>query len=188
MTITNESADSLITGMLEVAKNIRAEYKYSEDEKMTPTVIILAKEEHVIIPLHYRNETEKRSMMRVVGVRAKAADAEAVAVASDVRFANSDDLAKYFKMADPREVGTEKFIEEYHRILSRYGGEIKNLPREVWNEAVCCFIKGPTIGIHCKMTYYVEGPDDTVQYTKESSSGDTEDNKAKCGMIPDWWL
>jgi hypothetical protein len=174
----------LIAGLLTKAKEVRSAFKYSEDERMAPCVIIAAKGGISFVTMQWRNNAEKYSAMLRVSEVAKELDAEAVALISDTRWVKSEDFCRYFNVPLPTKDGMEKFVAEYQRILREHGGEIKKLPRAVWSEAVCVLVKGPGVGPYSIMADYVEGPGDTVQYLPDDHES-TEIVEAE--IIPAWW-
>jgi hypothetical protein len=192
MGIAKEATDEMLKTLLEAAKHMRAALKYSDDEKMVPMAIIISPHKDIqTIPMEFRDEASKRRITREVAQIACDSRAQAVVVICDSRWANSDKLAAHFNMKTIKETGLEAFQEEYHRIIEQYGGEIKNLPREVWSEAVCVAIKGPSIETRALMAAYIEGPGDTVEYdyvSDESPQQGDGPQTAMMGLIPDWWI
>jgi hypothetical protein len=178
----------LMQTLLDRARSIRAQYKYSEDEKMMPCALILRPDgDSVVIPLPFRDSDEKRQMMRVIAEGARKLQAVAVAVVSDTRWVKSEDFCRYFKIDPPTRETISQFKTAYHATLRRYGGHVKNLPREVWHEAVCVMVKGPEIPTDNIMETYIEGPNDTVRFIPTPLKDRSEDWRAEADLIPDWW-
>jgi hypothetical protein len=189
-----ENADKLdarvlVHEMMETAKDNRASYKYSEDEKMMPVAIIVGEKETMVVGLKWKDNREKWAMMKTIGETARARNARVVGLASDTRWVKSDVLCRYYKRPLPDVADLAEFKKWYFALLASVGGELKNLPREVWSEAVMVAAKGPEIGTITQLATYIEGPNDTVLFQPSSaddisaSANYTQDLQ----LLPDWW-
>ncbi len=182
--------DGIMDGLLEIAKTLRAQKKYSEEEFINICIVLGPKETGIIVtPWH--NDAEKRAMMKMVSDKAREQKATVVGVVSDTRWTDAKKLCSYFNVPEPKGAEDfEAFKNWYHSLLRLHGGEIRNLPREVWSEAVMVAAKGPQIKTTAVFAPYVEGPNDTVLYTAKNSNspdGDIEAHTFQLGLIPDWW-
>lgn len=186
MELNKENIGALLDSLLMTAKAERARIPYSQDEGMRQYVLAIGPNgEAEMLPIQWRDEREKYFKMKAVSKVAQDTLCSAVVLISDTRWTNSDKFGDYFHIPPVKEIGLEKWRKEYHTILGgMYGGLIKNLPRELWSEAVIVIIKGPRIKCESRMAPYVEGPNDTIQYTEETDSfaGIKEFN-----LLPDWW-
>jgi hypothetical protein len=191
MTVTAEATTSMLEGLMDIAKNLRGAQKYSEDEKFTVICIIVHKDDFAIVVTPWKDDTEKRRMMKQVSDLAREGSADLVGVVSDTRWTTAKLLSNYYKVPEPTTDEEFKLFQTwYHALLRKNGGEIKNLPREVWLESVMVAAKGPHIPPTALFAPYIEGPDDTVLYTaktnRNSPNGDTN-LQMSLGLIPDWW-
>jgi hypothetical protein len=179
--------EQMLDRMLELAKTERAHFKYSGDEKFGPTAVVVGSDSSIeSFPLNFRDEDEKQKMGRSIATIALGRRAFAVVLISDTRWINSDRLTEHFRMKPVAEIGIEQFRRDYHKILAAHGGQIKNFPRSVWNEAVVVAVKGPTIDTAIRMANYIEGPDDTVEYAYVEDQ--TPPFGGELELIPDWWV
>jgi len=184
-TMTGEDVKAMMADLLETAKQNREAYKYSEDEKMVPCAMIYGSEGIAMIALLWRDNKEKYLMAAGVNAKAREMNAKSLSFVTDSRWVKSDDFAKYFKMEPPIPETMEDFVREYHRILRQHGGEIKNLPRAVWQEAVVVFTNGPGIPTQIQMAPYKEGPNDTIEWLPRDR--EMEAKSGRSDMLTDWW-
>ena len=178
-----------LDALLKAAKTERASYRYSEDERMGNTAIIIGPDDQrAIVPLNWKDAREKQGKMHVLSCAAAELHAQAIILITDTRWTKSDIFALHFGMKDVLEQGVEEFQKQYWAILSSmFDGQIKNLPRELWNEAVLVAIKGPAIEPQTRMASYLQGPNDDVVFTGDSPQSDQEMWKTELYVIPDWW-
>jgi hypothetical protein len=125
-------------------------------------------------------------MAALANLEARRRNAISLSFINDSRWVNGEVLAKHYGLElnakDPKNF--EKFHREYHRILAEHGGEVKNLPRQLWNEAIVVFTNGPDFPLTVKMAPYIEGENDTVQWTDDKvHRGD----QFKSDLLTDWW-
>ena len=179
--------EQVLDELLEAAKRRRASIPYSENEGMEQTIVFVGPTGQVgSVPLTWSDEREKYAKMKAVSQVAKDTFCAAIVMISDTRFVQSEKFEKYFHLAPVSETGFEGFQKEYITILNGiYGGLVKNLPRELWTEAVVVVIKGPLIPARNRMAAYIEGPNDSIQFieTKDMKSDGTKFN-----LLPDWWV
>jgi hypothetical protein len=181
--MNEEQIEELMNHMLSVGKSNRERAGYKDENFLPVANIIGPNGESALAPLRFRDDREKHILMNALSTAARAEGAQAIVIVSDTRFTESPAFGEYFSI--PKNTPVEKFQQDYLRILREgYGGEIKNLPRELWKEAVCVAIKGPLIRSRLKMAYYVEGEGDRVEWVEGDGlkAGD-----ALFHMIPDWW-
>lgn len=180
-----------VTKLLEVtlaqAKQERAAWRYSEDEKMGNTCIAIGPEGQAsAVPLRWRNNDEKHFKMKALAKAARACRTQAIVLVSDTRWLKADIFALHFGLPQPAECGLENFQQRYLAIMATmFDGQIKNLPHELWNEAVIAAIKGPAIKPQVRMASYCQGPNDEVVYT---TGMDDKGDEAFLNIIPDWWI
>jgi hypothetical protein len=185
MELKQEMFDGIADNLLQTAKRIRGGYKYSEDEKMAQCAVLITPDGKLsMIPMLWSDTQEKHRKFRALYLTAKEADASAIALIADSRWLESPLFCEHFKIPTPLEIGIEQFQKKYLEILRRYGGEIKNLPRYLWKEAVIVCIKGPGIEPRIRMAPYVEGRRDAVEWLPPRIS---DHDKSKIYMLPDWW-
>jgi len=115
----------------------------------------------------------KPMAMQAVWTQAHKDKAIAVFLSSDARIIN---LQRYGLSLEQAEV---------HRVenLRAVGGDFGNLPREVWQDVVITWCKGPDFPDTQIATEYSEGPEDTVVYADSRSDAE----KVTIKMLPDWW-
>jgi hypothetical protein len=172
--------------MLLIAKDDRARHKYSAEEAFIPKVMLIGPEDEVFaIPAGWRDEQEKYAMMRAAAEAARKLFAQAIMLASDTRWVLSDVFCEHFKIEPPNgtEAGFKAYQQRYLAILREYDGQMKNLPRQLWQEAVMVAIKGPRCGTHTRMAPYDQGPGDTVHYLPLEK----HDSRSQMNLIPEWW-
>jgi hypothetical protein len=180
--------NGLLNKLMLTAKEDRARSKYSEDESFVPKLIFIGLEDQVAVtPAGWRSEEEKYAMMRAAAEAARLTFSQAIAVASDVRWVVSDAFCEHFQIEHPRSMEPahiEEFQKRYLAILSEHDGQVKNLPRQLWKEAVMVAIKGPRCGTHARLAPYDRGPGDTVHYLPRDPE---EEHRYQMNLIPEWW-
>jgi hypothetical protein len=179
---------TLLDKLMMIAKLDRARFKYSEEEAFMPKVMIIGpNDESCVTPANWRNEQEKYAMMRAATEAARRLFAQAIVVVSDTRWIMSDVFCEHFKVEPPNGTreGFDAYQKHYLAILHKHGGEMKNLPRQLWQEAVTVAIKGPRCGAHVRMAPYDCGPGDKVHYLPpEPREGE---QRIQMNLIPEWW-
>jgi hypothetical protein len=175
----------LLNKMLLVAKEDRARYKYSQEEAFVPKVMFIGPENEVFVtPAQWRGERDKYAVMSAAAEVARKTFAQAIVLASDSRWIKAETFCEHYKINPPRtheEVAA--YQQQYLAILREHDGQMKNLPRQLWQEAVIVALKGPRCGTHTILAPYDRGPNDTVHYlSTENDFARTEMN-----LIPEWW-
>jgi hypothetical protein len=187
MDLTKEKYDAMMNMLLDRAKHNREKYGYRDAGKFTQCALIIGpKLEQAISPLAWKDEREKRAQMHALSKAAEAVAALAVVLITDTRWSDSDKISDYFKLPPVKEIGIEKWQELYGEVLSRYGGRMENLPRELWTEAVCIIGKGPMIETRLVSAHYREGPLDTVEWVGDEYGSD-EGYMHRFDLLPQWW-
>jgi len=166
-TQSREDVKSMMEMLVDHAKSIREGYKYSGDEKMMPMAFIYG-EKITMMMLNWTNEKEKYQMAAAANLEARKAHAKSLSFVSDVRWVKSDRFCEYFKFDKAIAKNFDAYHREYKRILAAHEGQVKNLPREVWEEAICVFTNGPGIPVTVQMAPYREGPNDTDRVATRS--------------------
>lgn len=172
-----------------VAKKIRSDIPYSRDEAYPNTLIVIGPNfEVVTFPVTWENNAEKQAKMKAWSHAAREGNAHAVAFISDTRWTESDKFGEYFHIPNVKELGLEEYRKRYREILWKppYNGEVKRLPRHLWNEAIVIAVKGPTIELETRMARYVEGPRDTITWL-QTPPGE-EFRAGGFDLLPDWWV
>jgi hypothetical protein len=188
MVDTQENYEKLVEGLLWRAKKIRAQYKYSEDEKMAQCAGIVCDgfQPSTMIPMLWKDEEEKRRMFLALSMTAKAADAKAVFLIADSRWTLSTAMCEHFNIKPPGKNDFEEYKRIYGEVMKRYNFEIKRLPRHLWKEAVMVALKGPGIKPILRLASYVEGKRDSVEWLKnEPFEGN---DFTQINLLPDWWV
>ena len=183
-TMNKEDVESLMAMLLDRAKEIREGYGYSGDEEMTPTAFIVSEEGIGIYALTWKNNKEKYRMAQIVNAMARELKARSLSFASDARWVKLEVFCDYYRLDKPNGQNVERLTSDYYRILAAHGGELKKLPREVWEEAVVVFTNGPGIPTTLKMAPYREGPNDTIEWLPRETH---PDERGKSDMLTDWW-
>ena len=188
MELKQELFDEIGERLLRQAKLVRSSYRYSEDEKMAQAAAVITPDGDVsMVPLLWRDNREKYAKMKALCMTAKSVDALAVALISDSRWCDGQKFAAHFKMEPPPPNFGEDFDEyqrRYLQILQRHGGSIKNLPRQLWTDAVTVSLKGPGITPRVFMASYVEGRRDTVEWLPARTK---DYDQTIINLLPDWW-
>jgi hypothetical protein len=187
-TIFDKMIHDMMDALLEKAKATRESYQYSGDEKFVQVAVLIKPDlEPVVMPLAFRNEAEKRKNMRALSLTARLVKAPAVLMVSETRWAHSDKLIPLLGLSPITDhASAEKFEDDYVRILrEKYNGELKNLPRECWSEAVVVVAKGPELPVVTRFAPYEEGPGDSIRWLPEDV---LTDKAEQWPMLPDWWV
>jgi hypothetical protein len=180
-------AAALLHGMMETAKSIRSQHKYSEDEAMMPVCLIVGQGEVMVVATAWKNEDEKWAMMKAVSNVARLHKARIVGLATDTRWIKSDKLCSYYNVPPPEKQNIEDFKKWYMGMLRSVGGSVKGFPREVWSEAVMVAAKGPEIGTVVKLANYTEGPNDTVLFQADIIDDPSRTYEHDLRLLPEWW-
>jgi hypothetical protein len=180
--------EQILDELLEVAKMRRASIPYSQNEGMEQKIVFVGPEGEVgSMNLTWNDEREKYMKMRAVSKTAQANFCAAVVMISDVRWTNSDKFGKYFHLPTVEAIGIEKWQREYVTIINGvYGGLIKNLPRELWTEAVVTVMKGPRIPTQMRIASYIEGPRDSILFL--NNEDELKQDTTHFNLLPDWWV
>lgn len=174
---------------MKVAKKQRSAIPYSHDEQFPNTVIVIGPNLQVVAqPVTWSDNREKYLKMKAWAEAAKMSDARALALVSDTRWTESDVFADYFKIPNVKDLGVEEYSKIYNQILHKppYNGEVKNLPRQLWNEAIVIAMKGPRMKMQTRFARYVEGPRDTIQWLLPVPG--MEYKETQFNLVPDWWV
>jgi len=183
-TTNKEDVQSMMKMLLNSAKEIRESFGYSGDEKMVPTAFIVSDEGVVILALTWKDNKEKYQMAAAVNAQARRLKATSLSFATDARWVKLEVFCRYYKLDKPTGQNIERLKKDYHRILNAHEGEVKNLPREVWEEAIVVFTNGPGIPTTLQMAPYKEGPNDTIEWIpREEHPGE----RGESDMLTDWW-
>lgn len=179
--------EQMLDELLEAGKQRRASIPYSENEGMEQMLVFVGPHGEIETKaMTWDDDREKWAKMRAVSKVAGELGCAAMAMISDTRWTKSDKFGEYFHLPPISEIGLEKWKDEYHTILKGiYGGSIKNLPRELWTEAVLTIIKGPGIPCQSRMAAYIEGPNDSIQFIETEQM---QHDKTMFNLIPDWWV
>lgn len=186
--ITKMRMHEMMVALLKIAKEIRAQDGYKGgDEKFPTTALMFVPDlDPSTIPLAWDTNEQKRRIMKALAATARIAGAEAVAIISDTRWTESNRVSEYFNLPTVKQVGFDEFARLYNKLrIERYNGEIKNMPREVWNEALSVIMKGPHLEPQVRTAHYREAPNDGIEWTEEETM--KADNRAQFMMLPDWW-
>jgi hypothetical protein len=180
-----EEQNEIIRILLKGARQARESYKYSEDEKMMPMACIYKPLGLTMMALCWKDHKEKYQMAAAANALARREKAICLGFATDSRWVNGAKFAEYYRFDPISKMGADKFQREYHRILAAHGGEVKNLPRELWQEAVAVFANGPDFPLTVVMAHYIEGPNDTVQWIEMPD--EMPHDGYKSDLLTDWW-
>jgi hypothetical protein len=182
----NINVEQILDELLEAAKQRRASIPHSESEGMEQMIVFIGPNGEIgTQAMKWNDEREKYATMRAVSKVAKEMFCTAIVMISDTRFVDSDKFGSYFHMPPIIDIGVSAWQKEYKTILNGiYGGLIKNLPRELWTEAVLTVIKGPRIPCQSRLAPYVEGPNDSIKFI---DSEDLPKDSTRFDLLPDWW-
>jgi hypothetical protein len=179
--MSEQQIEEMLDHMMKVGKYHRERDGYKSETFVPVANVIGPSGEQGLMPLRFRNNKEKYMLTTALSAAARDAGAAAIAIVTDVRYVLFPDFCKYFKVPDDADYKTT-----YSRILDdQFGGEMENLPRELWREALTVAIKGPHIvPARSKMAFYREGANDTVEWY---DGGDEKPGYTEFALIPDWW-
>jgi hypothetical protein len=179
--------EKVLDELLEAGKWRRASIPYSQNEGMEQMLVFVGPHGEIESKvMTWNDEREKYAKMKVISKIAQETFCTAVVMISDTRWTKSDKFGEYFHLPPISEIGLKKFQQEYHTILKGiYGGSIKNLPRELWTEAILTVIKGPRIPCQSRMAAYMEGPNDSIQFIETEQM---QHDKTMFNLLPDWWV
>jgi hypothetical protein len=141
------------------------------------------------IPAIWKNEEEKYHVMRGVSYTAKKSLCRAVILISDTRWTTATpELAEFLGIPPLDEIGVEAWGKRYSRaITERFDGQLKNLPRQFWQEAIVIVMKGPELHgkIPLRMAQYERGPNDSIHWLPMKQDDDAR--AMHFNLLPDWW-
>lgn len=180
--------DGIADNLLQIAKQVRAGFRYSEDDRMVAmAALILGDGEVRLTPLPWGDQAAKHKRLGEVARTARREGAIAIALISDARWVKSDSFCAYFGLPGVKEMEVEVFKGCYAKILGGYGGEMQRLPRQLWTEAVVVSLKGPGVEPRIRMAGYVEGRRDRVEWLPAVERDDAH-TRVEVNMLPDWWV
>jgi hypothetical protein len=186
----NQTADNLLNALILKAKDQRMKIPYSQEEGFTQSVLAIGQNFDVAtLPVTWRNEAEKYHVMRVVSDVAKDALCRAIILISDVRWTQSNEVQDFLGIKPVEEIGHQEWQKQYRRILTaKFDGQLKNLPRRCWHEAIVVVMKGPEFKgkIPMRMARYERGHGDTIHWLPQLK--DEEYGAAEFNLLPDWWV
>jgi hypothetical protein len=190
MVLDDKKIDDLLNGLMLMAKQNRANIPYSKDDAFAQVLVFLGPNfETAFAPAMWNNEAEKYHVMRGVSEVAKQMLCRAVVLISDTRWTNNLEVAEFLGLPPLKEIGLEAWGKQYSRILSeKYDGQLKNLPRQYWHEAIVIIMKGPELKgkIPMRLAEYERGPNDSIHWIATTEVNEDR-GAAKFNLLPDWW-
>lgn len=178
---------ALVDGELEDAKQRRYALRFDSNEVMDYRVTMIGPGYQCAhLPLLYwKNNDEKYQVMHRFGMCAKALCAKALMMSHDARWLDVRRFQEYFDLpsyeGDPQTL-LEKSQADYHRVIKLFHGEMANLPRELWTEAVIVSLKTPQ-KLYSRFTRYKAGAYGKVRWVEEEQHYDHVEDS----LIPDFW-
>lgn len=184
MELKNKIGD-LLDKIMELAKKQREGVPYSHTDAVNPIILAIGPTlQPAIIPVKWRDEVEKRIMMRAVSKVAQEMLCTAVVLVSDVRWIQSDKIAPRLGIPTLEEVGLEQWQKLYSDALyKKFKGYVGNMPADWYSEAMMVIAKGPTIGTMERMAVYEKGPNDSIKWLLEEKNL----SNSQFNLLPDWW-
>lgn len=184
----DEFLDALLEDESAFAKRSREQARYNIEDVKPRVSLIGPSFQTVRLPLAWQSMDEKYHTMYIAGLLAKVTGAKGVMVMSDSRWLKSEDFCHHFKLSVPRtEEGSKAYYEEYRKILKRYGGEMGNLPRHLWSEAMLVVLKTRT-NVRVKTQLYTRGSGTGVMWLPDQIKQDIGSTATyEDRLIPDWW-
>jgi hypothetical protein len=184
MDLTIEKFDDLLRLTLEKAKTNRAKFGYSGEAKFAPCALVIGPHcEQAVLPMKWSTAREKRVMMAALSHAARSQNASAVVLITDVRWCDAQKFSDYFHLEPVAKIGLEAWEKEYSEIIRGVYGNMSQLPRELWSEAVTVAGKGPLVGEQILMATYREGKNDSVEWVDEGPKKDA----VNMYLLEDWW-
>lgn len=162
----------------ERAKQQRAASGYKDESFMPHAMVIGADEKIIMIACPFANNQEKLMAMNYLWMTAREEKAIAVILSSDARLIKGEPYCSHYGIT------LEEFDEHRLRTLKEVGGSYGDLPREVWEDIVMSWAKGPSIPDGHLSTPYKEGPEDTVVF---DPTRDDKDGIVRNKMMTSWW-
>jgi hypothetical protein len=189
MLLDDKTIDGILNDLMIEAKRNREKIPHSREDGFAQALVFVGPNlEIASAPALWRDEREKYAMMRAVSETAKQVLCRAVILISDTRWIDADKVQDFLGIKPIAEIGVEAWQKEYRRILTeKFDGQIRNLPRPLWSEAILIVMKGPELKgkIPSVMARYEAGPGDTIRWIPTLAN--TEQHTAKFDLLPDWW-
>jgi hypothetical protein len=190
--LNDARVDALLNGMMLTAKYNREQIGYDDEERFMPVALLLGQHfETTIIPCNWRDEREKYALMGGVSEYAKKHFIRAVVLITDTRWTVPKDVTPILGLPPFEEVGLDIWKSRYSKALNQppYNGQIKNLPRHCWHEAVMVIMKAPELKgkIPSRFAQYERGPNNTIHWLSPDRSQPKDDRTIHFNLLPDWW-
>lgn len=181
-----EAIDKLLDDLLNHAKQQREAIPYSRTDGFPQAMIALGPNlEASVMDATWKNESEKRRLMRAVSETAKQMLCTAVVLMVDTRWVDGNKISPLLGLPKPDEVGIEEWSKLYSRaVQEKFGGYLGNMPSHYYSEAIIVIAKGPVIGTMARTAPYEKGDKDDIRWL------DWKDFSVKThhfNMLPDWW-
>jgi hypothetical protein len=190
MELDEKKAYELIDSLMLKAKDERMKIPYSQEEGFPQCVLAIGPNfEAASFPAMWRNEQEKYHVMRVVSDVAKDTFSRAVVLVTDTRWTTNEEVQDFLGIKSISEIGLEAWQKQYRRILTeKYDGQVKNLPRQYWHEAIVVIMKGPELKgkIPMRIALYERGENDAIRWLLPKKG--TEYGASHFNLLPDWWV
>jgi hypothetical protein len=191
MELDEKKINELLDAIMLKARDNRTQIPYSREDSFPQCVLFIGPNfEPAAQPVTWRNEDEKYHMMRGVSEVAKEMLCRAIILVTDTRWTNSDEVQQVLGIKPIKEIGLEEWRKQYsHIVTTKYGGYLKNMPRQCWHEAILVVAKGPEFKgkIPMRMARYERGHGDTIHWLPPMKPED-EYRASEFNLLPDWWV
>jgi len=129
---------------------------------------------------------DRYRFMNAVSQTAKAAEAQAVMLTTDMRKLEPEAFCEHFGVPIPTRKTIKEFQVNYRRILEDHNNTMANLPRACWSEMIIVAIYGPRVKI-AKLIDYTWTDDGTYTFAEPMIVKDEAAQQLQIGIIPAWW-
>jgi hypothetical protein len=155
----------------------------------------------IITPSHFvsramlrgwRDEAEKVKQIRLLRIQCRAFKAVACVITCGVRWMDLDAFVTYYKLPYEMPIlGSGKLDDakrDYFRILREHGGNLGNLPSELWTERIFTVARGPSFAPRALTTTYRQNRMNGVDFekTQRLDQSDTA-GFLEMNVLPEWW-
>jgi len=187
MTETKETID-LMEMMIEHAKVQREVIPYSGC--FHPMAFIFGAAGNTIMIIeNWHDNVQKRKAVGLAMWKARTDKARCMCLVTDARGLKYDAFMEHYKL--PKGISVEMFRREYYRILRQHGGDLGNLPANVWEDVMTVMANGPEMPFTIRMAAYKCGPKGEVVWMEQTlpEAMKKEDSEIvhKSDLLVDWW-
>lgn len=132
----------------------------------------------------WRDYTEKKAKMHMVGIIAAAIQCDAIIFLSDVRFLDTKVFCERFSIPEPKgPEDLDSFETARQRVMEGFGGYMGNLPRDCYKEAITAAAIGKSVSSMSAIEYKWEGR----KMVKSEMAGPETAAMYTNYLVPEFW-